>query len=326
MNLLPLTMACGPYDRMEALWNGSVQPEGIALRYIAIQSPPEIFARMVKTRSFDVSEMSLAHYSIMRTRDEFPFIAIPVFPSRVFRHGYIFINKNAGIREPRDLEGKRIGVQEYRQTAGVWVRGILQHDCGVRLDRVTWVEGGVNEPRPYDDEMDLRPVGPLKLEMIGADRTLNDMLEAGEIDAYFGARRPAAFDKGSNVVRLFPDYRAREKDFYRRTGFHPIMHTLVIREELFHEHPWVAESLFKACQASKAWALKQMRFSGAQRSMLPWLFDEIAEMDELMGPDPWPYGLQANKKILEAFQGYLVDQHFVQKAKPIGDLFTPIVE
>ncbi len=323
---LELTMACGPYDRMEALAQGLVQPEGIDLRYLAIQSPPEIFARMIKTRSFDVAEMSLAHYSIMRTRGKFPFIAIPVFPSRLFRHGFIFINKNSGIAVPSDLEGKRVGVQEYRQTAGVWIRGILQHEYGVDLRRITWVEGGVNEPRPPDREMDLRPVGELKVELIGLEQTLSDMLEAGEIDAYFGARRPAAFDHGRNVARLFPDYRAREKDFYCRTGFHPIMHTLVIREDLYKEHPWIAESLYKACRESKAWALKQMRFSGAQRSMLPWLFDEIAEMDELMGPDPWPYGLEVNRKMLEAFQGYLVDQRFLEAAKPIDELFAPIVD
>lgn len=322
---LSLTMACGPYDRMEALAQGFVQPEGIALRYLPIQSPPEIFARMIKTRSFDIGEMSLAHYSIMRSRGEFPFVAIPVFPSRVFRHGYIFINKNSGIREPKDLEGKRVGVQEYRQTAGVWVRGILQHDYDVDLDNITWIEGGVNEPRPEDHEMDLRPVRPIKLEMIGAQRTLNDMLESGEIDAYFGARRPTAFDKGKNVARLFPDYRAREKNFYQRTGFHPIMHTLVISEDLFNEQPWVAESLFKACQESKAWALKQMRFSGAQRLMLPWLFDEIAEMDALMGADTWPYGVEANRKILDAFMGYLVDQAFLEKKPSVDGLFAPIV-
>jgi 4,5-dihydroxyphthalate decarboxylase len=326
MSPLPLTMACGPYDRMEALAQGIVLPEGIALRYIAVQSPPEIFARMIKTRSFDVAEMSLAHYSIMRSLGEFPFVAIPVFPSRLFRHGYIFINKNAGIKEPADLQGKRVGVQEYRQTAGVWVRSILQHDHGVDLSGITWVEGGVNDPRKEDHEMDLRPVSDLKLEMIGSHRTLNDMLEAGEIDAYFGARRPAAFDRGRNVIRLFPDYRAREKDFYRRTGFHPIMHTLVIRDELYRENPWVPESLFKACQKSKAWAIEQMRFSGAQRSMLPWVFDEIAEMDGLMGPNPWPYGLEANRKILQSFQNYLVEQHFLASAKPIEELFAPIVE
>jgi 4,5-dihydroxyphthalate decarboxylase len=325
MSKLALTMACGPYDRMEALAQGVVQPEGIDLRYIGIQSPPEIFARMIKTNSFDVAEMSLAHYCIMRARGEFPFVALPVFPSRVFRHGFIFVSKSANIRTPKDLEGKRVGVQEYRQTAGVWVRGILQHDYGVNLDTIQWVEGGVNEPRAPDHEMDLRPVRPLKLELIPADRTLNDMLEAGEIDAYFGARRPQAFDKGKNVARLFPDYREREKDFYQRTGFHPIMHTLVIREDLYQQHPWVPESLFKACQDSKSWALKQMRFSGAQRLMLPWLYEEIAEMDALMGADPWPYGVPSNRKILTAFVQYLVDQHFIEKAPPIDELFTPII-
>jgi 4,5-dihydroxyphthalate decarboxylase len=324
--LLPLTMACGPYDRMEALAQGVIRPEGIDLRYLAIQSSPEIFARMIKTRSFDVAEMSLAHYMIMRSRGEFPFIALPVFPSRVFRHGFIFINKNAGIRNPKDLEGKRIGVQEYRQTAGVWVRGILQQDLGVDLSGVAWLEGGVNEPRGPDHEMDLRPAGHLALQLIPPGQTLNDMLEAGEIDAYFGARRPAAMDRGRNVAQLFPDYRAREKDYYQRTGFHPIMHTLVIPEELHREHPWVAESLFKACQASKKWAVQQMKHSGAQRLMLPWLFDEIAEMEALMGANLWAYGLEANRRILEAFNQYLVDQKFLAATTPIDQLFAPMVE
>ena len=325
MTKLPITFACGPYDRMEALNLGLIQPEGIDLRYIGIQSSPEIFARMVKTRSFDVSEMSMAHYFIMRLSGEFPYMAIPVFPSRVFRHGYIFINKNSGISTAKDLEGKRIGVQEYRQTAGVWVRGILQHEFGVDLDGVNWVEGGVNEPRAPDNDMDLRPTRALNLEIIPGDRTLNDMLEAGEIDAYFGARRLEALDNGQNVVRLFPNYRELEKDYYRKTGFHPIMHTVVIREELFRMHPWIAESLYKACEASKAWAMKQQKFSGAQRLMLPWLFDEIAEMEELMGKNAWAYGVDANRSTLEAFMQYLVDQHFLQKSAPIDDLFAPII-
>jgi 4,5-dihydroxyphthalate decarboxylase len=310
---------------MEALERGHVRPEAIDLRYIAIQSPPEIFARMIKTGSFDVAEMSLAHYMIMRTRGEFPFVAIPVFPSRVFRHGFIFINKNAGIATPKDLHGKRVGVQEYRQTAGVWVRGILQHEYGVDLKTLKWREGGVNEPRPADDTMDLRPLGGIEIELIPHDRTLNEMLEAGEIDAYFGARRPGALDRGKNVARLFPDYRQREKDYFRRTGFHPIMHTLVIREDLYREQPWVPESLYKACEESKRWMLKQMRFSGAQRFMFPWLHDEIAEMDELMGPTPWPYGVDANRKMLEAFNGYLVEQGFLERSLPIDELFTPII-
>ena len=325
MTKLPITFACGPYDRMEALNLGLIQPEGIDLRYIAIQSSPEIFARMIKTRSFDVAEMSMAHYFISRLRGDFPYVAIPVFPSRVFRHGYIFVNKNAGISTAKDLEGKRVGVQEYRQTAGVWVRGILQHEFGVDLGTIKWIEGGVNEPRAPDDDMDLRPIRALDLEIIPGDRTLNDMLEAGEIDAYYGARRLDALENGKNVIRLFPNYRELEKAYYRKTGFHPIMHTVVIREELFDEHPWIAESLFKACEASKAWAVKQMKYSGAQRLMLPWLFDEIAEMEELMGNNAWAYGLEPNRPILEAFMHYLVDQHFLEAASPIDDLFAPIV-
>lgn len=325
MTKLPVTFACGPYDRMEALNLGIIQPEGIDLRYIAIQSPPEIFARMIKTRSFDVAEMSMAHYMIMRARGEFPYVAIPVFPSRVFRHGYIFVNKNAGIATAKDLEGKRVGVQEYRQTAGVWVRGILQHEFDVDLDTIKWIEGGVNEPRAPDDDMDLRPTRKLDLDIIPGDQTLNDLLEAGEIDAYYGARRPQAFDNGNNVARLFPNYRDLEKDYYRKTGFHPIMHTIVVREELFQEHPWMAESLFKACEASKAWAVQQMKFSGAQRLMLPWLFDEIAEMEELMGDKAWAYGVEPNRDILEAFLQYLVEQHFMETAPAIDDMFTPII-
>lgn len=325
MNKLPITFACGPYDRMEALSRGIVRPEGIDLRYIGIQSSPEIFARMIKTRSFHVSEMSLAHYFIMRLRGDFPYIAIPVFPSRVFRHGYIFINRIAGIAAAKDLEGRRVGVQEYRQTAGVWVRGILQHEFGVDLDTIKWVEGGVNEPRAPDDDMDLRPTRDLDIEIIPGDRTLNGMLEEGEIDAYYGARRPDALDNGRNVARLFPEYRKLEKDYYRKTGFHPIMHTVVIREELYREHPWVAESLYKACEESKAWAVKQMKYSGAQRIMLPWLYDEIAEMEALMGGNAWAYGLEANRPILEAFMQYLVEQHFLEERSPIDELFAPII-
>ncbi len=325
MTKLPITLACGPYDRMEALNLGTVQPEGIDLRYIPIQSSPEIFARMIKTESFDAAEMSLAHYMIMKVRTDFPYVAIPVFPSRVFRHGYIFTNRNAGITDAKDLEGKRVGVQEFRQTAGVWVRGILQHEFDVDLDTIKWIEGGVNEPRPPDDDMDLRPTKMLDIEVISRDQTLNDLLEAGEIDAYYGARRPQAFDTGQNVNRLFPNYRELEKDYYRRTGFHPIMHTIVVREELYREHPWMAESLFKACAASKAMALQNMKYSGAQRLMLPWLFDEIAEMEELMGDKAWAYGLEANRPILEAFMQYLVEQHFLDEPSLIDDIFTPII-
>lgn len=320
-----VSVACGPYDRMEAIQSGAVRAEGMDITYVPIQSPPEIFARMVKTGAFDVSEMSAAHYFTLRGRGEFPFIALPVFPSRLFRHGFIFVNVKSGIAEPKDLEGKRIGVQEYRQTAGVWVRGILSHDYGVDLDGVRWFEGGVDTGRRPDDDMDLRPDRPLNIEHIGIDRSINELLEAGEIDAYFGARRPASFGRSPDIVRLFPNYREVERDYFQRTGIFPIMHTLVIKESLYRDEPWVAESLFKAFEASKRWAAEQMRFSGAMRYMLPWLFDDIDEVDALFGGDSWPYGLDANRPTLDMLMQFLVDQGFLASPVSLDDLFTPIV-
>src|SRR5215203_3597195 len=176
MPRLPLTFACCRYDRMEAIREGTVTVQGVDLTCITLKSGRDVFDRMVGGQEFDVAELSASEFISLHGMGNCPFVALPVFPSRVFRHGYIFINKRSGIKEPRDLEGKRVGVQEYRQTAGVWIRGILQHDYGVDLNRITWVEGGVNEPRRADRDMDLRPAGPLQLELIGPDRTLNDML------------------------------------------------------------------------------------------------------------------------------------------------------
>ncbi len=325
MQNLPLTVACGPYDRTEALWNGAVQPEGIDLRYLAIQSPPEIFARMIHQKSFDLSEMSVSHYMISRAKGDFPFVALPIFPSRVFRHGFIFVNTDAGIRTPKDLEGRRVGVPEYRQTAALWIRGILQHEYGVALERITWMEGGVNTPRQPDVVMDLRPETKLDLQYIPEGRTLNDMLAKDEIDAMIGARQPFNLGKHPKVARLFPNYREVEADYYRKTGIFPIMHTLVMQEPVYRANPWIAESLFKAFEESKHWAIQQMRFSGAIRYTLPWLFADLEEIDGLFGGDPWPYGLEANRKTLEMMTQFLVDQGFLRERPRIDDLFAPIV-
>ena len=322
---LPVTVACGPYDRMEAIRTGAVQIEGIDVTYVAIQSPPEIFARMIKNQAFDVAEMSMAHYLISRSRGTFPFIALPVFPSRLFRHGFIFVNQRTGISAPEDLAGRRIGVQEYRQTATVWIRGLLRDECGVDLSGVRWFEGGVDVPRRPDQDMDLRPVTDLSIETIGPGETLNDKLAAGEIDALIGARRPAALGRHPDVTRLFPDYRATERDYFARTGIFPIMHTLVMREDLYRAQPWVAESLVKGFEAAKAWALEQMRFSGAMRYTLPWLYDDLDEVDALFGGDCWPYGIAANRTTLDAFVGYLIDDGFIAAGVALDEMFTPIV-
>ena len=326
MGNLSLTLATGPYDRVEAIAKGVVQPEGIDVTCLQIQSPPEIFTRMMKTRAFDLCEMSLSTYLTRRSRGEFPFIALPVFPSRMFRHAYIYVNRKQGIAEPKDLNGRRVGVQEYGQTAAVWIRGILQHRHGVDLSTIHWVEGGVNTPRPPDEDMDLRPAGALEIDPAPADKSINDLLLEGDIAAYLGARQPDALGTHPDIVRLFPDYRRTERDYFRETGIFPIMHAIVMREELHSRHPWIAESMFKAFQAAKAWVLEHMRFSGAMLYMVPWLNAEVDEIRELFGGDPYPYGVEANRDNLDTFMQYLVEQGFVAEPRPaLEDLFTPIV-
>lgn len=322
MTLLRLTLACGPYDRTEALRTGVVRPEGIDLVYVPIQSPPEIFARMVTTQSFDASEMSCAHSLIRKGAGDFPFVAVPVFPSRMFRHGFIFMNTASGIRAPKDLEGRRVGVPEYSQTAAVWIRGLLQHEYGVNLDAIEWYAGGVNAAGRPDVLVNL-PDAPVSITRV-MDRTLNDMLVNGEIDALIGARKPAAFGRDPRVQRLFPNYRELEREYYRKTGIFPIMHTVVIREPLYREHPWIADSLYKAFVQAKEWCLQQMRFSSALRYMLPWLHADLEELSDVFGSDAWPYGLEANRNVLSTLVQYLVEQRLLRHALPLEDLFAPI--
>ncbi|MGQ0568380.1 MAG: ABC transporter substrate-binding protein, partial [Armatimonadota bacterium] len=305
-----------------ALRNGVVRPEGIDLIYIPIQSPPEIFARMVTNASFDASEMSCAHYLSHRSRGEFPFVALPVFPSRMFRHGYIFVNTSAGIRGPKDLEGKRVGVPEYSQTAAVWVRGLLQHEFDVKLETIRWYSGGVNAvDRP--DVLVNRPDANVSIARV-RDRPLNDLLVTGEIDALIGARRPSAFGRDPRVQRLFPDYRQMEREYYQRTGIFPIMHTVVIREDIYGQHPWVADSLYKAFVQAKEWCFAQMKFSSALRYTLPWLHADLDEMSEVFGADPWPYGVEANRTTLQTLGDYLVEQRLVGKPLTIDEFFARI--
>jgi len=321
---LQLTVACGPYDRTQALIDGIVAPDGIDLVYLPIDSPPEIFTRMVRTRSFDVAEMSLAHYLTMRGRGEFPFVALPVFPSRVFRHSFVFVNRNAGVEKPADLAGRRIGLRDHRHTAAVWIRGMLSDEYGVDWSGVRWFEGGVNAPRAQDTVMEIQPDRELAIEFVPGPRTMSDMLADGELDAVIGAIKPDSQDESPEVTRLFPDYRAVERDYFRRTGIFPIMHTLVMPEALHAEHPWVAASLCKAFEDAKGWAHGHLRFLGALRIMVPWLGDEIAEIDELFGGDPYPYGLDANRAGLETFIRYLAEQGYLPAPVSPDMLFAAV--
>ena len=319
---LPITFACGLYDRMLALHTGEVKPEGIDLDFIAIDHPRTIFDRMAKLE-FDVAEMSSSDFFRHSARGDCPMVAIPVFPSRVFRHGYIAVDKRQ-VREPKDLAGKRIGVPLYAMTAAIVIRGLLQHDFGVDLSGVTWVEGGINDTKPHGAPSTIPLVRPVRLELFSDAMSLNDRLETGDIAGIVSSGLPKALKTNPNVVRLFPDYREREKDYYRRTKIFPIMHVVVMRRALYEKHPFVAASLFKAFVEAKAIAHRKMRELGTLRYMLPWMASEIEEIDAVFGGDPWPYGIEENRPSIEALVQYLADQSLIEKPVPIETLFVPV--
>ena len=326
MSRLPLTFACGPYDRMEALRYGIIDVEGIDLNFIPIQAPREIFDRMVGGREFDVSELSLAEYITMTAKDISPFVAIPVFPSKAFRHSFICVNRKAGISEPKDLAGKRIGTPLYTMTAAIWIRGDLENIYGVDLSSVQWLQGAVEKAGSHGKP----PAPPQLLKTINvtpntSDKSLSDMLADGEIDAYLGSRMPdSVHTQPDKVAHLFPNFREEEKRYYQQYGIHPIMHLVAIRKDVYEPNPWIAQSLFKAFLAAKNWAVEMMYFSGAQRYMLPWLFDDLRELDEVFGGDPWPYGIDKNRATLETFVRYMHQQGFIAQQVPIESLFAPI--
>ena len=324
MPKLALTLACGPYAHTAALASDKVAPEGIDLTFLPLESPPEIFTRMFANEQFDACEMSLSHYFRHRPAGNFPFVAIPVFPLRKFRHGFIVVNTRSGIRAPEDLNGKRIGVMEYSQTAAVWIRGMLQDEYGVSADTIQWSIGGVNRAG-HPQVLMQKPQAAVSIEYIGETRTLNDMLVAGELDAVIGARLPRALNREPHVRRLFPDYRQVEQAYYRKTRIFPIMHTVVLRESLYRAKPWIAESLYKAFDESRRLAWEGMHDDGNTRLMVPWLAHDVEEMEALFGGDPWRYGLQQNRHVVQRVADYLHRERFVPAPLDVDSLFAPIV-
>ena len=327
MTNLNLTLACLPYDRFQPLLSGEIPVEGATITPVPLRWPIEVFGRMLANNEFDIAEMSIVHSFVYTAKQTARFSVLPVFPSRTFRHGFVFINKNAGIRSPKDLEGRRIGIQGHQAAASIWIRGILRSEYGVTFDKVSWFEGGVNQKGLKGGHITLlKPRHPPQTQPLRDDQMLSEMLATGEIDALISPEIPASLRTSENVARLFPDYPAEEKSYYARTGIFPIMHALVIRKQLYEEHPWLAAAIYKACDAAKALTLKQARYSGAPAYMLPWMFKELEEMDVVFGPDPWPYGLEPNRKALETVQRYLVEESFLDEPMPIDDVFVPVTE
>ncbi|MFQ5904692.1 MAG: ABC transporter substrate-binding protein [Candidatus Binatia bacterium] len=324
MEKLRLTLACGDYDRTKTLQDGSLQPEGIRLNYIPLRAE-EIFWRMSTYREFDASEMSLSNYITMISRGNDSFVAVPVFPSRFFRHSCVFINLGAGIKKPEDLKGKKVGLPEYAMTAAVWIRGFLKDDYSVAAQNVQWFVGGQEEAgRKERIKLTLPP--EIKVSPIPQDKTLNDMLDRGEIDALISARIPSCFFKESpKVRRLFPNYREVEVDYYRRTKIFPIMHVLAIRREVYDPNPWVARSLYKAFCQAKDQAVQRMHVSNTLACTLPWLNAEIDQLKAIFGPDWWPYGIEPNRHTLEALMRYMKEQGLMDKTLNAEDLFASSV-
>jgi len=321
MPALRLTFACWDYDRTRALMDGTVVPDGIELVYLN-QQVEETFFRMLRYREFDCSEMSLSSYTASLQAENPPFIAIPVFPSRCFRHSCIFVSAKSGIREPADLKGKRIGVPEYQMTAPVWIRGILSDDYGVKVTDVEHYSGGEEEPG-RDEKLKLDLPSTIRLTAIPVDKTLSRMLADGELDALVTARAPSTFYKEPDKVRrLFPNYVEVEKEYYRRTKLFPTMHTVVIRRDVYAKNPWVAMSLYKAFTEAKTRAYALLNQTAALPAMVPWLVAEVEETRREMGEDWWPYGLEANRKVLETFLRYHHEQGLSKRRFAPDELFA----
>lgn len=316
---VPLTLACGGYDRTLALALGDVRPAGLDLTYLRLPVE-EIFWRMTRHDEFDAAEMSMSSYLIRRSRGDDALLAIPVFTSRFFRHSCIFVNAAAGIERPEDLKGRRVGVPEYQMTAAVWIRGFLEDDYGVRPADLRWFQGGLEQPG-RSEKLPIQVPG-VEITPITPEQTLSSLLAAGRLDAVLGARAPSTFD-GRRVKRLFPDYRTVEADYFKRTGLFPIMHTVVLRRELLARHPWVARSLYDAFSAAKARAMAELGSSVALAATLPWLVAEVESARALMGEDYWPYGVEPNRPTLEALARYSYEQGLSARVVSVDELFAP---
>ncbi len=322
MSRLSLTFGCWDYDRTRALMDGSVQPDGIDLNYLNMPVE-ETFFRMLRNREFDIAEMSLSSYTVSLQKPEHPFVALPVFPSRFFRHSCIYINAQAGIKSPKDLIGKRIGVPEYQMTAPVWIRGILSDHYGVPVDSVTYMSGGEEEPN-RDEKLKLDLPPNIKLVPIGPGKTLTKMLHEGEIDALYTARMPSSFLKGvGKVVRLFTNYAEVERAYWRETKRFPIMHIVAMRREVYEAHRWIAGSLMKALVESQRRTYEALRETAALKGMLPWLNAHVDETVREMGDDYWPYGLPKNVETLQTFLRYHHEQGLSKRLLKPEELFAP---
>ena len=319
MTPLPLTLAISEYDHVRDLVSGRVKPEGIALTALSLPIE-EIFYRFTLHREWDVSEMAMGKYVSLRSQGDTSLTALPVFPSRVFRHSSIYVRSDAALRSPEDLRGRRVGVPEWAQTAAIYSRGFLQHQYGIPLAEIRWVQAGVNEPGRTEKVALKLPPGVAVGRPDG--KSLDGMLLAGEIDAMLTAHAPASFEAGDpRVRRLIPDFRPVEEAYWRQTGIFPIMHCIAVKTSVLEAHPWVAMNLLTAFEEAKRRSIVRTFEATASRFPIPWHFEHAREHAALFGGEYWPYGIERNRTTLEAFLRYGHEQGVCHRLLTPEELF-----
>jgi 4,5-dihydroxyphthalate decarboxylase len=325
LGALRISLACGDYDRTRPLLDGRVRIDGADPIFMPLE-PEEMFFRAMRTQDFDVTELSMSSYCVKAARgtrgEECPYIAVPVFLSRAFRHTSLYVRKSR-IRTPADLKGKRIGVPEYQLTANVWARALLQDDFGVHPEDLTWIRGGIESPgRPEKIALQLPP--GVRLEDAPPGRTISDLLDAGEIDAFMAPRPPAAHALANpDLGWLFDDPTAAAKDYFRRTGIFPIMHLVGIRKSLAAQHPWLPAAVFKAFTQAKTMALAALADTSATKVTLPFVEEQLKAARDTLGPDYWSYGVPANRGTLDAFLHHHHAQGLSARRLAVEELFHP---
>ena len=305
MDPLPLSLAISDYDHTRDLTRGRIEPEGI--RLVALElAIEEIFHRFTRYREWDVSEMSFGKYSSMRSQGDDSLVALPIFPSRVFRLSSLYVRRGSHLRNIEQLRGARVGVPEWAQTAAIYSRGYLAHHAGVSLDEIEWFQAGVNQPGRAE-KVALRLPPGVRLTPV-RDRSLNAMLLAGELDAAMSAHPPTGFEDGSgDVVRMLPDFRRLEEEYWKATGVFPIMHVIAIRAAVVSEHRWAARSLYRAFDAARQNSLERLRNLDSPLPVID-LSDALAASNRLLGADYWPYGIEPNRITIETFLRYAREQ------------------
>ncbi len=318
---LSLSLACAPYDRTQPLFDGRVTIEGCDLTCYPMLSD-RAFSLAYSTRDFDITELSASTHMLTVARGDAHYVGIPAFVSRVFRHSSIYIRTDRGIASPADLRGRTIGVPQYQMTAALWARGLLSDEYGVASRDINWRTGGLDKPgggerTPINAEgFSIRPIGPTE--------TLSAMLAAGALDAVIASRPPSCFtERAPHIGRMFPDTRADEEAYYRKTGLFPIMHMIGIRRSLVDRHPWLAPAVYRAFLLALEIAMEQIRYPGAFHATLPWLPDDLARVEAVMGRDFWSYGVPQNKSAIDVMLRWSVEQGLSPRNPRYDEIFAP---